>query len=100
MLEHLQIANDIPTIQIEGTGSIRQITIGPNSRDSRALVFSHHDWFGADIVQDGLSRNGIPIQGEVLYYAAGANINRVDIVADGRAGASSVHCSGPSAVVH
>jgi hypothetical protein len=94
MLEHLQLANDVPSIEIEGTGSIRQIVVSADAPDARTLSFTHRAWFGTDIVTDGLAPNGIQIAGQVLYYAAGANINRVDIGADGNAGAASVHYAG------
>lgn len=96
MIEHLRIADDIPSVQIEGTGSIRQIIMHPSQRDPRQLEFTHRAWYGADIITDGLSPNGIQIEGETLYYAAGSNINRVEIASDGRAGPASVHYTGPA----
>jgi hypothetical protein len=59
-------------------------------------VFTHRPWFSADIVQDGVGPNGIQIEGSVLYYAAGPNINRVDITPEGEAGAARVHYAGPA----
>ena len=96
MLEHLQLANDTPTIEIEGQGSIRQISVSENSPDARTLVFTHREWFGSDILTDGVGPNGVQIEDQTLYYAAGPNINRVEIGSDGRAGASSVHYQGPA----
>lgn len=96
MLTHLSIAGDVPSISVEGTGSIEQITIDRQASAGGTLVFTHRPWFSADIVQDGIGPNGVQIEGSVLYYAAGPNINRVDIDERGNAGAASVHYAGPS----
>jgi hypothetical protein len=95
-LAHLSLQGDLPSISVEGSGSITQITIDRDASAGRDLVFEHRVWFSADIAQDGLSPNGVQIEDNVLYYAAGPNINRVDITANGDAGAARVHYVGPT----
>lgn len=95
MLEYLRLADDVPTIEVESTATIRQILLDPHQPQTGKLAFTHNAWFGTDIVADSIGPNGIQIDGQVLYYAAGANINRVEIGSDGRAGSWRVHYLGP-----
>jgi hypothetical protein len=93
---HVSLLGDTPSISIEGTGTITQIVIDSERSADGSLAFQHHTWFSADILQDGVGPNGIQIDGEVLYYAAGPNINRIDITASGEAGTASIHYIGPA----
>ncbi|HKP61946.1 MAG TPA: hypothetical protein VJV78_34680 [Polyangiales bacterium] len=84
-----------PVLQVEGSRSISQIVIDHDASSGNKLVFTHHDWFTSNIVADGVAPNGIQIEGQTLYYAAGANINRVQIREDGSAGDFGLHYAGP-----
>lgn len=94
MLAHLKLADDIPTISEEGTGTIIQIVVDRSDRTPGVLKLTHRVWLTADSATDGYSPNGIQIDGDTLYYTAGANINRVPIDPNGDAGALSVHYRG------
>jgi len=94
MFTHLKLADDIPTISEEGTGTIIQIVVDRAVHSPGVLKFTHHVWLVADSAIDGVSPNGIQIDGDTLYYAAGPNINRVPIGPNGDAGALSVHYRG------
>ena len=95
-LAHLTLLSDMPSLSFEGTGTIEQIVVDSQASSGRNLVFTHRPWFSADFFQDGGAPNGVQIEGNVLYYAAGPNINRVDITPSGDAGAAVVHYAGPS----
>lgn len=96
MFTHLRFADDIPTISEEGTGTIIQIVVDHSAQSPGVLKFTHHAWLVADGATDGYSPNGIQIEGDALYYAAGANINRVVIEPNGAAGPLNVHYRGPA----
>lgn len=96
MTTHIVLQGDMPSVSLEGSGTIIQISIDKPASESTQLDFTHRSWFSADIITDGVGPNGVQIEGSVLYYAAGPNINRVDIAPDGRAGAASVHYVGPT----
>lgn len=94
MFSHIMLTADVPTISVEGSGTIEQIVVDSSESAPGVLKFTHHVWFKADILADGLFANGIQIDGNTLYYAAGANINRVSIEPDGTAGQFGVHYRG------
>jgi hypothetical protein len=96
IISHLSITSDVPEITVEGSHSVGQVTLDANNDQPGKLSFTYRDWFSTDIFSDGLAPNGIQIEGQTLYYAAGANINRVQIQSDGKAGASGVHYTGPA----
>jgi hypothetical protein len=75
--------------------TLTQISVDAAASKDGKLVFRHRAWFSADIFTDGLAPNGIQIDGDVLYYAAGSNINKIRIRADGSAGEFRVHYTGP-----
>ncbi|HKU44874.1 MAG TPA: hypothetical protein VJR89_42235 [Polyangiales bacterium] len=94
---HLSFENpDLPAISVEGSRSITQVRIDAAASSAGQLAFTHHDWYSTDILTDGLTPNGIQIEGDTLYYAAGPNINRVAIREDGSAGTFGVHYYGPA----
>jgi hypothetical protein len=80
-----------------GSPTLTQIQVDPQASQGPALAFRHRAWFSNDIFSDGLSPNGVQIEGDILYYAAGANINKVRIAPDGSAGEFRVHYTGPLA---
>jgi hypothetical protein len=92
---HLTADTAIPTIALDGSRTLTQVVLAPPGASPQRLAFTHRDWFSTDLFRDGLAPNGVQIENGVLYYAAGANINRIDILADGTAGAASVHYAGP-----
>jgi hypothetical protein len=93
---HLDLASAIPAIRVEGSRTLTQVVVNGVADSPQRLSFTHRDWFSTDILRDGLVPNGIQIEGNVLYYAAGSNINRIDLREDGSAGAASVHYAGPA----
>jgi hypothetical protein len=93
---HLMALGDSPSISVEGSRSLTQVVLGPASDDAGLLQFTHRDWYTTDIVRDGLAPNGVQIEGDQLYYAAGANIVRIPIGEDGSGGEPSVHYLGPA----
>jgi hypothetical protein len=82
-------------IDVEGTHSLTQIVLEPDPADPSKLAFRHRVWFDTDIFTDGLGPNGVQIEGNVLYYAGGPNINKLTIRDDGRAGDFRIHYRGP-----
>ena len=96
MISHIYPSGDTIAISVEGQGSLVQARLDPAASGPGKLSFTHRTWFSADILADGFTPNGIQIEGSVLYYAAGANINRVDIRPDGSAGAAALHYRGPA----
>lgn len=93
---HLDVSGALPAITVEGSRTLTQVVVNPNPTDPAKLSFTHHDWFSTDIFRDGLAPNGVQIEGSTLYYAAGANINRIEIRPDGTPGAAAVHFAGPA----
>jgi hypothetical protein len=77
-----------------GSPTLTQISVDAQASQGARLVFKHRAWFSNDIFADGLSPNGVQIEGDILYYAAGSNINKVRIAADGSAGEFRVHYEG------
>jgi hypothetical protein len=94
MLSHIRLDDGIPSISYEGSGSVTQVVLGAHTLPGK-LSFTHRDWFSSGILTDSFMPNGIQIEGELLYYAAGPNINRVEIRPDGNAGAVRMHYAGP-----
>lgn len=92
---YIGIAGETVTINLEGSPSLTQITIGPNPASPEKLAFDARDWFNTDIFTDGLAPNGVQIENQVLYYAAGPNINAIAIGDDGSAGDVRIHYQGP-----
>ena len=88
MLAHLSGEQDAPTLV--------QIEVAAHPTEAQRLSFRHRGWLTSDIFADGITPNGIQIEGETLYYAAGANLNAVPILADGSAGKMRLHYEGPS----
>lgn len=78
-----------------GSPTLTQIRVDAQAAQGAALAFHHRAWFSTDILSDGVSPNGVQIEGDVLYYANGANINKVRIAPDGSAGEFRVHYEGP-----
>jgi hypothetical protein len=78
-----------------GSHTLTQITIDGAASQGTQLVFKHRAWLDNDILGDGFAPNGVQIEGDVLYYVAGSNINKVRILPDGRAGELRVHYEGP-----
>ena len=94
MFSHIKLTDDIPTISVDGTGTIFQIVVDRSAQSPGVLKFTHRAWLVADLATDGIAPNGIQIDGDALYYVAGGNINRVLIDANGDAGALSLHYRG------
>jgi hypothetical protein len=94
MLSHLQIQNDPPVISNEGDRTLIQIQLSEDRSSPTQLLFTHRTWFAQDILTDSPSPNGVQIEGSMLYFAAGPNINRVEIRQDGSAGQARVHYAG------
>jgi hypothetical protein len=78
-----------------GSHTLTQISVDPLASQGNSLVFRHRPWLDHDILGDGFAPNGVQIEGDVLYYVAGSNINKVRIRADGSAGELRVHYQGP-----
>ena len=94
MLSHLQIQNDPPVISNQGDRTLIQIQLSDEHSSATELSFTHRQWFADDILTDSPSPNGVQIEGSTLYFAAGPNINRVEIREDGSAGPATVHYAG------
>jgi hypothetical protein len=77
-----------------GSHSLTQINVDAQASQGAALVFRHRAWLSSDLLSEGLTPNGVQIEGDVLYYASGRNIHKVRIAPDGSAGESRVHYSG------
>lgn len=61
-----------------------------NKDNGKNLAFSHQTWIsGAEFFP-----NGVQIEGDVLYYAAGSDILKTRIQADGKAGEVRLHFNG------
>jgi hypothetical protein len=75
--------------------TLTQISVDAQASQAAKLVFRHRAWFSTDIFSDGIAPNGVQIEGDILYYAAGANINKIRIAADASAGEFRVHYEGP-----
>jgi hypothetical protein len=86
----------IPTISNQGSRTLTQVVIEPPGDVPTRLKFKHKDWFSGDLRTDGIAPNGVQIEGNLLYYAAGTNINRMEIRADGTPGDLAVHYAGPA----
>jgi hypothetical protein len=81
-----------------GSPTLTQIHVDAQAAaEGGALAFRHRAWFSTDLLSDGPSPNGVQIEGDVLYYANGANINKIRIAPDGSAGEFRVHYAGPLA---
>ncbi len=78
-----------------GAHTLTQITIDRAVSQGNTLAFKHRAWLDNDIFSDGFAPNGVQIEGDILYYVAGWNINKVRILPDGRAGEVRVHYEGP-----
>jgi len=76
--------------------SIAQIEIAPQQTEPGQLAFKFRSWLTKNIFYDGIAPNGIQIRDDVVYYAGGANVNAVPILADGKAGRLRVLFSGPA----
>lgn len=96
MLSHLRLDSGVPVITVRGSHSVGQVSLDAASQTPGKLSFTYRDWFSSDVVSDGLGPNGVQIEGQTLYYAAGPNINRVQILPDGKAGPAGVHYFGPA----
>jgi hypothetical protein len=92
---HISLDGENVAINVEGSHSLTQIIVGPNPALPEKLVFETRDWFDGDIFTDGVAPNGVQIENQVLYYAAGPNINAITIGDDGTAGDFRVHYRGP-----
>jgi hypothetical protein len=92
-ISHILLAA-IPTLTFEGSRTLTQVVIEPPGSDPARLKFKHRDWFSSNLFTE-TAPNGVQIEDNVLYYAGGTNINRVDLHADGTPGAASVHYAGP-----
>ena len=96
MYAHLNLADGQLVVDASGSGTLQQLTIEDSAESSTSLVFKRRPWFGSDILTDSFVPNGVQIEGSTLYYAAGPNINRVEISPDGRAGAVRTYYAGPA----
>ncbi|HEX6244325.1 MAG TPA: hypothetical protein VFZ61_25585, partial [Polyangiales bacterium] len=74
--------------------SILQIEVGAPPAEPQKLAFRYRPWVTSNLVADGLAPNGVQIERDTLYYAAGANINAVPISSNGRAGRLRVQYHG------
>jgi hypothetical protein len=74
--------------------SILQFEVSAPGSDPARLDFRYRPWITHDVVGDGFAPNGVQIYGDTLYYAAGANINGAQILADGKAGTVRVKYNG------
>lgn len=80
---------------LRASPTLTQIVIDEHPAEPQKLAFHHLAWVDADVFTDGLSPNGVQIEGDTLYYAAGPNLNAVPIRPDGSAGPLSVRYRGP-----
>lgn len=87
MFAHLNVAEGQLNIDTSGTGTLHQVTVEDARESGPTLTFKRRPWFGAGILRDSYVPNGVQIEGSSLFYAAGPNINRIEIEQDGRAGA-------------
>ncbi len=83
------------TGETTGSSTITQIEVDDDAGAPGELAFTHRAWFSADLLKDGFVPNGVQIEDDVLYYAAGTDINKVRIRSDGSAGEFRVHYQGP-----
>jgi len=95
-LSHFTINGSNISVNVQGSDTLSQVIIDPIASQGTHLEFRYHDWFSGDILTDSFVPNGIQIEGQTLYYAAGPNINQVEIQGDGTAGLHSVHYLGPA----
>ena len=79
-----------------GSDTVLQILVGDDPPDPTKLSFRHRAFATANVLVNSLSPNGIQIEDNVLYFAAGANLNAVPIQADGTAGKQRTHYRGPA----
>jgi hypothetical protein len=79
-----------------GSDTLLQILVGDDPPDPTKLNFRHHPFVTANFLVNSLSPNGIQIEDDVLYFAAGANLNAVPILKDGTAGKQRRHYNGPT----
>ncbi|MET0385286.1 MAG: hypothetical protein ABW321_04970 [Polyangiales bacterium] len=78
-------------VEASGSGTVQQVVIDSERSTTTRLAFVRRAWYGSDILTDSPGPNGVQIEDDVLYYAAGPNINKVQINADGTAGEQRVH---------
>jgi hypothetical protein len=95
-LSHVSMSDGNIAVQVQGSNTLTQVTVNLEASDASHLAFRYRDWFSADILTDSFVPNGVQIDGQVLYYAAGPNINKLQISADGSAGEARVHYRGPA----
>jgi hypothetical protein len=93
-LSHVDLTGILPSISDQGSNTLIQIVLDPSSSDATHLAFRYHEWFSADILSESFVPNGVQIEGQQLYYAAGPNINKLQIRADGTAGEAEVYFQG------